>query len=178
MRTGLLVVLLCTVLGTHFLSGGPRERVVEAANGYVGVHEVGGNNRGPQVEKFLKSSGANPGDPWCAAFNVQCYLDGWPEGKGIWPRSAWSPDWSRNPTWTYAKKGTTPKPGDSWGIYFPSMRRVAHTGLIKEWGTHFVLTFEGNTNQAGTRDSFFGDRVMVRKRPISSIYAVRNWVDR
>lgn len=43
----------------------------DAAVAYVltllGIHEIGGNNRGPDVERFLASVGLGPGFAWCAA---------------------------------------------------------------------------------------------------------------
>lgn len=37
------------------------------AQGYIGVHEQGGDNRGPEVEEFQRAVNAKPGEPWCAA---------------------------------------------------------------------------------------------------------------
>jgi hypothetical protein len=46
---------------------------LEIARSYLGVHEEGGNNRGPQVSLFLASVGLDPGNPWCAAFLHFCF---------------------------------------------------------------------------------------------------------
>lgn len=35
-----------------------------------GVHEVGGGNRGPDVEAYLTNVRLPPGEPWCCAFAV------------------------------------------------------------------------------------------------------------
>jgi hypothetical protein len=45
-------------------------RIVEIAKAQAAanVREVGGANRGPQVEIYLKAAGMSPGSPWCAAF--------------------------------------------------------------------------------------------------------------
>jgi hypothetical protein len=37
------------------------------AQSYLGVHEVGGNNRGPEVEEMLRLVKLPPGEPWCEA---------------------------------------------------------------------------------------------------------------
>lgn len=37
-----------------------------------GAGEVGGNNRGPWVEKYLAGAGLRPPQPWCAAFACWC----------------------------------------------------------------------------------------------------------
>jgi len=39
-----------------------------------GAREIGGNNRGPFVAKYLKPSGLKPPQPWCAAFVSWCVL--------------------------------------------------------------------------------------------------------
>lgn len=38
------------------------------------VREVGGNNRGPWVKKFLALCGLPEGNPWCAAFVNWCFV--------------------------------------------------------------------------------------------------------
>ena len=41
---------------------------VEIAVSKLGVHEIGGNNRGPEVATFLAAVGLPPGYSWCMAF--------------------------------------------------------------------------------------------------------------
>lgn len=49
-----------------------RELILEAEK-WVGVHEVGGNNRGPEVERFQKAvDGRAEAEAWCAAFVQFC----------------------------------------------------------------------------------------------------------
>jgi hypothetical protein len=81
------------------------------------------------------------------------------------PRSAWSPDWLRNPDW----KSGRPQRADAniqsavvFGIFFPSKGRIAHTGLVeRRAGSESIITIEGNTNGGGSRD---GDGVYRRRR--------------
>lgn len=40
------------------------------------AHEIGGNNRGPYVRKYLKSVGFDEGAAWCAAFTWWCIIEG------------------------------------------------------------------------------------------------------
>lgn len=40
----------------------------------AGAREIGGNNRGPFVAKYLEPSGLKPPQPWCAAFVSWCML--------------------------------------------------------------------------------------------------------
>jgi len=66
-----------------------------------------------------------------------------------------------------------PKKGDVFGIYFNSVERIAHAGFVDEWGDKYVVTVEGNTNEAGSRE---GDGVYRKRRLISSIYRVASWL--
>lgn len=156
----------------------PRDRVLAEASALVGTTEATGRNDGPMIEAILKSAGASKGDPYCAAFNYWCYLRAGLAARV--PRSAWSPDWVRAATWTRAKGGRTPMPGDSFGIYFASKGRVAHTGLVEEWGDRSVRTLEGNTAPeavAGSAADRDGGGIYRKRRLVSQIYAVRNWLD-
>lgn len=164
-------------------SAAARERILLAAHNLVGVRESGGNNRGPEVDRIIRNGGWNPleAPAWCGLANRYVYDIAEEKDKGPQGRdSAWSPNWLRNPTWTQAGKGATPLPGDAWGIAWEGsdgVYRVRHTGLNKRWGFTALDAYEGNTTEAGTADSLTGDSYMARKRPIRSIYAVRNWVD-
>jgi hypothetical protein len=40
----------------------------------AGAGEIGGNNLGPFVEKYLKPAGLMPPESWCASFASWCYL--------------------------------------------------------------------------------------------------------
>lgn len=66
-----------------------------------------------------------------------------------------------------------PQKGDVFGIYFNNVKRIAHAGFVDEWGDKYVITVEGNTNEAGSRE---GDGVYRKRRPISSIYQVARWL--
>jgi len=50
-----------------------QEAALAVAITKLGVHEVGGNNCGPEVEEFLASVGLGPGNAWCAAFLYFCF---------------------------------------------------------------------------------------------------------
>lgn len=156
---------------------GPRQRVLRVAEGLIGSKEATGKNDGPVIEAVLASTGNRKGDPYCAAFNYYCYREA---GLAkLVPRSAWSPDWAAEPTWTLAEGGRTPKPADSFGIYFPSKKRVAHTGLVKSWTPPTVLTVEGNTSPEATAGSAAdrdGGGIWSKRRLVRQIYATRDWV--
>lgn len=155
-----------------------RDRVVKSAESLLGLKETNGNNRSPIIDKMNKFVGAPLGSPWCASWNAWNYNEA---GATGYPKSAWSPDWVRSPTWTRSKGGKTPLPGDAFGIYFSSKGRVAHTGLISKWGNS-VETLEGNTGPSGTVAGSPGDREgdgsYKKRRLRTQIYSVRNWLDK
>jgi hypothetical protein len=45
---------------------------LEIAKSYLGTCEPNGNNRGPEINKFLAFDGLDPGYQWCAAFTSWC----------------------------------------------------------------------------------------------------------
>jgi hypothetical protein len=158
-------------------SPSPRERIVAEGIKLIGTTEATGKNDGAAVDRILGSVGlAGSGAPWCAAANRYVYDQAGLRDVG--PRSAWSPDWVASPTWTKAKGGKTPLPGDAWGIYFSSKGRVAHTGLVEKWGTT-VVTLEGNTSPdavAGSAADRDGGGFHRKRRLQSQIYSVRSWL--
>ncbi len=68
--------------------------------------------------------------------------------------------------------GTGPSRGDVFGIYFPEKGRIAHVGFVDDWGDKYVVTVEGNTNEAGSRE---GDGVYRKRRLISSLCKVARY---
>lgn len=138
----------------------------------IGIRELTGKNDGKSVEGYLKYVGLKKGFPWCAAFT--CWSFGQAGIKN--PGSAWSPDMFPDSSVIYAKgaKGNiTPDAGDVFGIYFPEKKRIAHVGFIHKWGSSEVITVEGNTNQAGSRE---GDGVYRKRRLAGQISKVSRWI--
>lgn len=158
-------------------AAGSRERVLGVATALIGTAEATGKNDGPKIEAILASTGNRKGDPYCAAFNFYCYREA---GLAkLVPRSAWSPDWVKNPTWTLAQGGREPQPADAFGIYFPRKERVAHTGLVKKWSAPTVLTIEGNTSPeaaAGSAADRDGGGIWSKRRLVRQIHSARDWI--
>jgi len=153
----------------------PRQRVIAEASSLIGLRETHGRNRSPIIDKMNLFANANLGDPWCASFNAWVYhVAEIPK----FPKSAWSPAWVNNPTWTRAKGGRPPLPGDPFGIWFSNKGRVAHTGLIEKWGDA-VICLEGNTGPTGSigENDRNGEGSHKKRRLKSQIYSVRNWID-
>jgi hypothetical protein len=152
----------------------PRELVLEQARQAIGIREATGRNDGPLVDEILSSVNLEgTKSPWCAAFIV------WVGDKAFgstlfnpYPRSAWSPVFLTKPTWDRQRKGTSLKPADVFGIWFNSMGRVAHVGLVEKSEGDWLVTIEGNTNGGGGRD---GDGVYRRRRLATNVLG-RGWL--
>jgi hypothetical protein len=142
-------------------------------NQEVGVREQRNRNDGHRVETYLKYTGHSKGAPWCAAFVSWCL------GKaGIKnPRTAWSPAllpqeriiWKNG----WQKEKIQPQAGDVFGIWYASKKRIAHCGFIDKWDESIIITVEGNTNEAGSRE---GDGVYRKRRLKRTLYAVADWL--
>jgi hypothetical protein len=155
-----------------------RAKVIAEARRWIGTREATGQNDGPGIDAILGTVGlAGTRAPYCAAFNATVYSRA--GVQGAWPRSAWSPDWLRGATWTRASGGRLPAPGDVFGIYFPSKGRIAHTGLVEQWGTSVVVTIEANTSPdaaPGTEADRNGDGIWRKRRLVRQIHSVRDWI--
>ncbi|MGK9118018.1 peptidoglycan-binding protein [Olivibacter jilunii] len=159
-----------------------RLRVKKVYDSQLGVLEATGRNDGPQVEAYLAYTGLGKGYAWCAAF--VCWVLGqadvgnpktawaaslFPHDKLVWPRGRLPTTGSR----TTNNGQPITKTACVFGLYFPSLKRIAHCGFIDEWGEKEVITVEGNTNDTGSRE---GDGVYRKRRPIKSLYAVADWI--
>jgi hypothetical protein len=160
-----------------FLSLTPPDCVVELARTQLGVREATGRNDGEQVEEYLRATELGPGYAWCAAFVTWVHQGCGADHPAL---GAWSPNWFTQRViyhygrLTYGQRGyERPQPGDVFGIYFPSKRRIAHVGIIEAWprGGRFI-TIEGNTNSAGSRE---GDGVYRKRRVKRQIEKVARW---
>jgi hypothetical protein len=120
-----------------------QRRVLEIAARQVGVREAG-RNRGIVVEAYQRAAGAQPGDPWCAAFVVWCFREAVhqlnvPMPLPITPGALKL--WRRSDPWLHWHQ---PTPGavfvhDHGG-------GLGHCGLVEEVRADGTLvTLEGNT---------------------------------
>ncbi|WP_182983105.1 CHAP domain-containing protein [Sphingobacterium sp. UME9] len=142
-----------------------RQQIYEIAANEIGVRETGGDNKGPEISKYLAYVGLDEGYEWCAAFASWCYGQA---GLSI-PRSAWSPALfpkARRRPQSQIDKGYV-KQADLFAIYSSQLKRIHHVGLVKVIQGHMLISVEGNSH----------DRVESRRRPLKTIYAIANWID-
>jgi hypothetical protein len=154
---------------------------VDIALTYEGVREVGGPNRGPEVDRFLRTVGRKPGHPWCAAFVSTCVLEAYQQNYNlagnvgpIDERSLPIPltagvmnMWSLTPI----ARRTIPKPGVVFiidnGINPKTGARIGHCGFVTALDGTRVKTIEANTNVGGSRE---GDGVYQRTRWVADLH--------
>ncbi len=112
----------------------------------AGAGEIGGNNRGPFVRKYLRDL-APEGSSWCAAFVSWCYAqhpDGCPFTYTVSARALLS-DLKRR-GWAYPPgSGFEPQPGDIviwWREKLESWK--GHAGLVHQLRDGMLYTIEGN----------------------------------
>ncbi len=143
-----------------------RKRLIAIATSQVGLGEVGANNYGPVVKKYLAQVGLKEGAPWCAAFVSWVFAQvGYDE-----PRTAWSPS-----LFPRSRRVSLPEPADVIGIYYASYKRIAHCGILESKKDTWLITIEGNTSVAGSRD---GDGVQRKRRHIKTIAQFADWVEK
>lgn len=112
----------------------------------AGAGEVGGNNRGPFVRKYLNGL-APEGSSWCAAFVSWCYAqhpEGIPFPYSLSARGLLAELKKRG--WTHAPgSGYLPRPGDLviwWREKLEGWK--GHAGLVHHLRDGMLYTIEGN----------------------------------
>ncbi len=124
----------------------------------AGAGEVGGNNKGPWVRKYMEPAGLPDGYPWCAAFVSWCFLQAVGGDRREMPfnYSAGARDifnQLKRKGWSFTgESGKTPKPGDivCWWRTSPTSSN-GHIGFVHHCKDGFLYTIEGNkaANVAG-----------------------------
>ena len=147
-------------------------RIVEIATAEIGVEEINGTNCGPRVDEYKAATWLNPnkGWPWCAAF--VCWVvreamgkDTWtfkrPRTAGAWDMENWSLKQDKS-TWTKKPHRGDIQPGDI--VVF----KFSHVGFAvsKPDSNGYLMTVEGNTDKAGSRE---GGGVYRKRRHVSQI---------
>ena len=155
-------------------SGGSiAEKMVSLAREEIGVSEVDGSNCGPRVDEYKAATwlDADKGWPWCAAvicWLVRAAIEGEdvkfkrPKTAGAWDFENWAKQQSTNGVELRKPTNEDIKAGDIVVFTF------SHIGLaVKDADSSgYVVTIEGNTNGAGSRE---GGSVLEKKRHVSKI---------
>ena len=123
-----------------------------------GASEIGGNNKGPWVKKYLLPTGLGEGNSWCAAFISWCFLQASGDVRNAMPfkynagaRNVFNQ--FKQKGWSFdSKADTLPQPGDIvswWRVSMPS--GFGHIGIVHHFADGFLYTIEGNkaANVAG-----------------------------
>lgn len=184
-KTGLCLLCAlcfwCSAFGQPVLTDYPvlekttdlRHKLISVAESQLFVREETGNNDGPQIRKYLRSVGLPEGYPYCAAGMAWCHN----ELNIPNPESAWSPDWfNTNVVYRRGSPSITvfeSRPGQVFGLWYESRKRIAHVGMITGETKFHYLTIEFNTNGAGSNEGQ-GNHRLIRKK--ENIHVVSDYV--
>lgn len=153
-------------------------KVLAVASSQIGVLENPlGSNRGPQVDKYLRSVGLDPEEgsfAWCVAFIYFCFEEASkklgvtnPMIKTAGVLAHWSRAGGQGvPRITAARAIAQPtlvRPGQQFII--DSGGGHGHSGLIERVIGSKLVTIEGNTNTGGSREGIGVFRRSMRKIP-------------
>jgi len=117
----------------------------------AGAGEIGGNNSGPWVKKYLALAGVEEGNSWCASFVSWCYLQACGNDKSKMPfaycpgarallREFKDKGWDHAPQSSYESQ-----PGDIvvwWRVSLQGWQ--GHIGLTHSLKDGMLYTIEGN----------------------------------
>jgi|SRR5579862_8596240 len=145
------------------------ERLVQLAAYHCDVlkvqEEPRGSNRGPWVDKYLASAGAEPGEPWCASFVTyllkECGLQNLPDDPAA------VINWSR---WAEGTNRIVADPDRGDLFFLLHANGEGHIGIIVENLGTSIRTIEGNSNTDGSRDGY---EVVRHVRPLSGLRFIR-----
>jgi len=137
----------------------------------IGVREATGRNDGPEVEMYLKAVNLGKGKAWCSAFVA------WSLNEANIPHriNAWSPTAENRSNFIYRTRSFVKEPqaGDVFTIWYTKLKRIGHTGFYHaNQNESIIITVEGNTNEAGSRE---GDGVYKKYRSLKTIHSISRW---
>ena len=150
-----------------------RDRLVFIACAETGTKEVG-DNGGDRVREYQAATWLEPSAwPWCAAFICWIVREAMSDSeKFTRPRTAGAWDFEN---WARGKHGVVPgvrliKPAAGVKAGDIVVFTFSHIGVATADSTgNSVLTVEGNTNAAGSRE---GDGVWAKTRKLSQIRSI------
>ena len=149
------------------------QKMVLLAREEIGVSEVDGSNCGPRVDEYKAATwlDSDKGWPWCAAFLCWLLREAIkgeevsfkrPQTAGAWDFENWAKKQVASGIDLRKPTNEDIKAGDIVIFTF------SHIGLaVKDIDpSGYVITIEGNTNGAGSRE---GGSVLEKKRHVSKI---------
>lgn len=154
----------------------PIGALLNEAGRYEGIREEPlGSNRGWAIDYWLKECRVGLALPYCMAWawNVgrQALGHAWPV-----PRTALVQDLYE---WAHARDlvQTAATPGDLLVIYYPTLGRYAHVGIVTEVTRTGVRTIEANTSDPSSPATREGWGVFRRSRALGDRVRFIRWVD-
>jgi lysozyme len=127
----------------------PKQKMLDTARSYIGAHEQGGDNRGPQVEKFQNVMNGAAGENWCMSFAQYCVkaAETATNQKSRIARSeSCMQVWNNSPR---ELRRSQPEPG-SLVIWQRNNSSSGHVGIVEKVNSDGTFTtIEGNTSSSG-----------------------------
>lgn len=135
-----------------------RRLLVWEARRWIGTREIGGANRGQDVERFQRSvDGRAEGEPWCVSFAQFCVkqadeLADWIEGPVIARRNRLMQTEHTLTLWNGTAQEARledPVPGCLvlwWCFRDGKPSGAGHCGVVVDVSTGSIMTVEGNTS--------------------------------
>lgn len=172
------------------LTGGPEDalphpyqRIVPISKSFVGIFEVGGNNMGfsnDHYEELMREVGWREGLSWCSFANLVTLDSAKIDRKGM---TGWSPSSynRKNVVFTDGEWKQEFREGDIFSLTYQKFKNdktrfkgIGHTGVVEKLadGGRNVITLEGNTSEAGSRD---GGGFHRKVRPLNSSMHITRW---
>ena len=154
------------------------EIFIDSLRAKLGTRELTGNNDGEVIKKILESCGISFPAPWCACYLHDGLLRAGTEG-GPSKDPGWTPNWFKDPNrikWVRDKDSYNMTFQKGWigAIYYRSKGRIGHVfAVVEDTQDGYVITIEGNTNSAGSRE---GNGVFIRIRSKKEIYMMADWL--
>lgn len=116
------------------------------------------SNRGPEVDKYLQSTGTPPGNPWCCAFVYWCFREA-AQGLGVpnpmYRTASCVALWHSVPAHGGQRlpilraKADPSAVGNGMIFVIEHGDGTGHVGLVESFEAGTLTTLEGNTNPSG-----------------------------
>jgi hypothetical protein len=119
-----------------------RAEIVSRARLHVGHREVGGPNRSPLIDAWLRRCGVGPGLPWCAAFASWCVEEREETEPGLGPHAVACAGALRLGRLFPATR--EPLPGDLM-FFATDTKGAGHIGIVVAGDATYALCIEGNS---------------------------------